>query len=256
MGAAFSEYLSQNPDPDLGEITIINGGYAPKCDIEEGDINIYWWYSFGPHDKNPCKFHDQYFDPNIDTEIDIVLCGSDKIQKEAKKLGYDTLYFPIGTYGFRDLDLDRRGLGYAGSKNHKSKQKVNEFLSPFISKPDFEWVSHFTVPEELNLWYNTRLLTFGLTKEGQRQWGVVNSRVFEALGSATPFIIPDHPTLNDVLGFEYPYQVSDQAEAERLVEEMTSNPEKTLKEFKKYSKKIHQNHNYTVRLETLFDYLS
>lgn len=256
MGAAYVEYLDQNPDPELGQITIINGGFSPECTVDDGDYNIYWWYSFGPYDDNPEKFHDDYLYPKIGEKIDLILCGSKRIQKEATQLGYDSLYFPIGTYGFRDLGLDRRGLGYAGSKNHKSQEKVNKFIDPYRRRSDFEWVSNFKVPEELNLWYNTRLLTFGLTKEGQRQWGVVNSRVFEALGSGTPFVLPEHPTLNDVLGFEYPYQAADGEEASKMVDQLSASPEKTLREFKQYSEKIHRSHNYSVRLETLFDELS
>jgi len=255
LGRAFGEYVVANGDPDLGSITMVTGGFGPFCDYSPGDVNVYWWYSFGPMDSDPARFHDDVLVPNLQVDLDLVLCGSERIQREAEQLGYDTLYFPIGTHGFRSLDVERAGFGYAGSKGHKSSQKVQEIMGPYLSREDFEWVSHFTTPDELNLWYNTRYITFGLTKRGQRRWGVVNSRVFETLASATPFIIREHPTLDDVLGFQYPYQASNRTEVEGMVDQMMADPQGTLAEFREYARRVRANHDYTVRLERLFSAL-
>lgn len=256
LGGAFTDYLADNPDPELGSVTIINGGYAPESELTESRTNVYWWYSFGPYDDDPSRYHDEYLDPHVDFDLDLILCGSRQIQEEAEQLGYETLYFPIGTHGFRNLGLRREGFGYAGSKHHKDSSKVEQIMGEYVDREDFEWVDDLTDPRELNLWYNRQFVTFGLTKEGQRQWGVVNSRVFEALGSATPFIIRDHPTLEDTLGFEYPYQAESQADVREIVDRFVENRESVLEEFAEFSERIHRNHNYTVRLETLFDHLS
>lgn len=255
LGRAFRDYVRRDGDPGLGTITFVSGGFGPFCDHRPGDYNVYWWYSFGPMDDSPSRFHEEVLVPNLQVDLDLVLCGSKRIQREADQLGYDTLYLPIGTYGFDSLEIDREGFGYAGSKGHKSEAKVQEIMGPYLGRDDFEWVSHYTMPEELNLWYNTRFLTFGLTKEGQRRWGVVNSRVFEVLASGTPFVIEDHPTLEDVLGFDYPYQAEDREDVEEMVEEMMADPEDTLAEFREFSRRVRSDHCYTGRLDRVFSAL-
>jgi hypothetical protein len=255
FGRAFAAYLRDNGDPELGDIVLTNGGYAPKLTQDRGDHNLYWWYSFGPYDDRQSEFADEFLEPNLDVDPDLVLCGSERILAEAEAHGYDALSFPIGQYGFEPLGLDRSGLGYAGSEWHKSGEKIKDLLGRFRERPDFEWVSDLRTPDQLSLWYNTRLVTFGITKEGQRQWGVVNSRVFETLGTGTPLIIEAHPTLDDVLGFEYPYQVSSGDEAAAIVEEFTANPAETLAEFETYAQRIQRDHSYLRRIERLVEAL-
>jgi glycosyltransferase involved in cell wall biosynthesis len=255
LGRAFVEYLRRHGDPELGDVVLTSGGYAPKLHQEAGDVHLYWWYSFGPMDDHPEQFFEEHVEPNLDAPPDVVLCASRRFQKEARQRGYDTLYFPIGTYGYEPLDLEREGLGYAGSRWHKSGEKIREMLGPFRDDPEFEWVSEFTLPEQLNLWYNTRLVTFGVTKGAQREWGTVNSRVFETLASGTPLILREHPTVEDILGFDYPYQVSSRAETLDAVDEILSDPEATLAEFSEFSSLVREDHSYVTRLETLFDYL-
>lgn len=255
LGRAFVEYLRRYGDPELGDVVLTSGGYAPKLDQEEGDVNLYWWYSFGPMDDRPEQFFAEHVEAHLDVRPDVVLCPSARFESAAERHGYETLRFPIGTYGYEPLDLERDGLGYAGSRWHKSGEKIREMLGPFRERPDFEWVSEFTLPEQLNLWYNTRLATFGVTKESQRQWGTVNSRVFEALASGTPLILRDHPTVEDVLGFEYPYQVSSREETVETVEKIRSRPAETMEEFAEFSRSVRDEHSYVTRLETLFAYL-
>jgi hypothetical protein len=255
LGRAFVEYLRRHGDPELGDVVLTSGGYAPKLHQETGDVNLYWWYSFGPMDDQPERFFAEHVEPNLDVPPDVVLCASPRFQEEARRHGYDTLHFPIGTYGYEPLNLERSGLGYAGSRWHKSGEKIREMLEPFRNQPDFEWVSAFTLPEQLNLWYNTRLATFGVTKEAQRRWGTVNSRVFEALASGTPLVLRQHPTVENVLGFDYPYQVASQAGVIDTVEEIRATPEATLTEFETFSRSVRDDHSYVTRLETLFDYL-
>lgn len=256
LGRSFAASVSEMGDPELGSITLVHGGHAQNLDHHPSETNVYWWYSFGPLDDDPTRFYDEAIRPDLDLDIDLMLCGSKRIQREADQLGYETLSFPIGFFGFEPLGLDRDGLGYAGSVGHKSDEKVETVLGPFMNRPDFEWVSHFSTPDELGLWYNTRRVTFGLTKEGQRKWGVVNSRVFESLATATPLVLPDHPTLDDVLGFEYPYQAGDREEVRAMVDRLTDDPAATRTEFEEYARRVRADHDYTVRLDTLFSALS
>lgn len=252
---AFSEYLRRFGDPELGTVTLVAGGMMPFEPFEAGDHTLYWWYSFGLLDDRPGQFLPELFRPNIAVEPDLMLCGSERIQREARQAGYPTLYFPIGTYGYEPLGLQRKGLGYAGSEDHKDEAKVRNLIGPFMGRDDFEWVADLTSIAELNLWYNTKLITFGLTKEGQRRWGVVNSRVFESLATATPLLLPEHPTLEKVLGFEYPYQVSESTDVEQVIESIVEHGAETREEFTTYSDRILAEHSYVNRLEQLFEAL-
>lgn len=254
--AAFSEYLRRFGDPEVGTVTLVAGGFMPFKPFSAGDVTLYWWYSFGPMDDSPGQFLSDFFRPNIAVEPNLMLCGSKRIQREARQAGYDTLYFPIGTYGYQPLGLTRSGLGYAGSKSHKNEEKVQTLIGPYLDQDGFEWVDDLTTIAEMNLWYNTKLATFGLTKEGQRRWGVVNSRVFETLAAGTPLVLPEHPTLDDVLGFDYPYQVTSREDSSALIESVREDKDATLAEFADYSEAIRQEHSYLRRLETLFEALS
>lgn len=255
LGRAFVTYLGEYGDPELGDIVLTSGGYAPNLHQVDGDVNLYWWYSFGPLDDRPGQFLTDQVESNIDHPPDVVLCASDRFRREAEQCGYDTLHFPIGTYGYEPLELNREGMGYAGSKWHKSGEKIKEILGPFRDRADFDWVSKFRLPDELNLWYNTRLVTFGVTRGSQREWGTVNSRVFETLASGTPLVLRDHPTVEDILGFDYPYQVDSRTEAIDLVDTITSDPDDALADFSEFSQKVRNRHDYVTRLKTLFDYL-
>lgn len=252
---AFSEYLQRFGDPELGTVTLVAGGLMPFEPFEAGDRTLFWWYSFGLLDDRPGQFLSESFRPNIAVEPDLMLCGSERIQREARQAGYSTLYFPIGTYGYAPLGLHREGIGYAGSKGHKDEAKVQNLIGPFLGRDDFEWVDDLASIAELNLWYNTKSITFGLTREGQRRWGVVNSRVFESLATATPLLLPEHPTLDEVLGFEYPYQVSEATDVEQMVESLVENRGETREEFAAYSDRIRAEHSYVNRLERLFETL-
>lgn len=255
--ASFVEYLKEYGDPELGDVVITTGGFSPDVRQPVGDLNLYWWYSFGPFDEEPERFLDDYFHENITVEPDVVLCGSKRIEREARQAGYETLYFPIGVDAslFRPLELERTGLGYAGSKGHKGDDEVEMLLGPFRNRADFTWVDDLLTPGQMSLWYNNRLATLGLTREGQREWGVVNSRVFETLASGTPLVLHEHPAVDDVLGFDYPYQASSSREAVELVERIEANPEETLAEFAEYSERVREEHSYVRRLRTLVDHL-
>ncbi|MFC7203570.1 glycosyltransferase [Haloferax namakaokahaiae] len=255
FGRGFEEYLAEHGDPKLGDVVISCGGYKATFEPDRGDLNLFWWWSFGAKDDSPEEFLDYYLE-QVSVEPDLILCLSEPCLKEASQRGFETLYFPLGTQSFEPLGTERSGKGYAGSANHKGNAKERMVLGPFGDDDDFEWVSNFVTPTQLNLWYNTRLVTFGLTKEGQRQWGMVNNRVFETLASGTPLILEQHPYVDDVLGFDYPYQTDSRKETIELVNEVTSNPEETLETFAEYSQQVRENHNYTRRMETLANALS
>lgn len=255
FGSAINDYYKNVNDPELGKVVIAAGGMESAFHPDPGDINLYWWWSFGGFDDSPEQYLEYYLD-QTSVEPDIILCLSNQCMKEAEQMGYETVYFPLGVYSFEPLNFRREGLGYAGSKSHKSPDKQARLLGEFMQDDDFEWVSHFEQPEQLNQWYNQKLITFGLHKEGQRQWGMVNNRVFETLASGTPLILERHPTISNVLGFEYPYQSSSPAETRQLVETIEQNPQEVLEEFQRYSEQVRRNHSYAKRIRKLIKILS
>lgn len=254
VGKAYQDYISENGDPGLGKVVIVSGGNEPAFYPEEGDINCYWWWSFGLLADNPDDFIQTYLD-YVSIKPDIILCLSKKCKQIVEDHGIESLYLPLGTYDFKPLNQSRSGVGYAGSKGHKKEEQIEELFGAYRNDSDFEWVDHFVTPAQLNLWYNTKIATFGLTVDSQREYGMVNNRVFETLASATPLILEPHPNVNEVLGFNYPYQPDDAEEARVMVTRLQENPEKTRKEFQQISERVRNQHSYSNRLETLFDRL-
>lgn len=250
FGEGFAEHLAQYGDPGLGNVVVSCGGYKAAYEPEQGDVNCFWWWSFGPYDDSPDEFLEFYLE-EVSVEPDVILCLSERCEREAQQLGFDTVNLPLGTQSFRPLNCERAGLGYAGSERHKKTEQEKVVLGPYGNEDDFEWVSSFVTPTQLNLWYNTKLATFGLTKQGQREWGMVNNRVFETLASGTPLILESHPNVENVLGFEYPYQTSTRQETVDLVEHIRESPEETLAEYSTYSRKVKAEHSYTNRVKTL-----
>lgn len=255
FGSAFCDFLAEYGDPQLGTIDFVVGGFGPLLESDPADLHVFWLYSFGPKDENPGEYL-EYMEREMNILPDVILCASEQICREAEQAGYSTIYFPIGVYGYRPLGLERRGFGYAGSKNHKGEGQVQELMGGYLSDTRFEWVDDLPSVEQLNLWYNSREFNFGLHRSGQQEWGTVNSRVFESLASSTPLILPSHPNLNDVLGFEYPYQVSNDRDVDRLVERIRSQPSEVRAEFDEYSERVREEHSYLRRIEYLVEQLS
>jgi len=255
FGRGFETLLEERGDPELGDVVVSCGGYKAAYEPDPGDLNLFWWWSFGPKDDDPAAFLDYYLE-EVSVRPDMICCLSEPCLDEARERGFEALHLPLGTQAFRPLGNERSGKGYAGSANHKGSEKERRLLGPHGDDADFEWVTEFVTPTQLNLWYNTRLVTFGLTKEGQRQWGMVNNRVFETLASGTPLVLESHPHVEEILGFDYPYQTSSRRETVALVEDIEANPAETLAEFAEYSETVRREHSYSRRAETLVDALS
>jgi len=253
FGRALQRWIRGHPDPELGKVVITTGAYAPAFNPDEdADVHLYWWWSFGPYDDRPGQYLPNYL-ASTTVDPDVILCPSARTEREADQLGFETARVPLGTDAFEPVETDRSGLGFAGSVGHKRSEKEELVVGPFADSEAFEQVSHFRFPEELNLWYNTKLATFGLHKEGQRQWGMVNNRVFETLASGTPLVLESHPAVEDVLGFEYPYQTASREETIALVERIRDNRESVLAEFADFSERVRRDHGYDDRVERVVE---
>lgn len=256
FGRAIQSFFRSRGDPDMGDIVVSTGAMSPAYDPLQGDLNLFWWWSFGEYDDSPGRFLDDYLD-RVSVRPDIILCPSNKTEKEAQQAGFDTIYFPLGTYAFEPLGFDRSGIGYAGTLGHKMSGKEEMMLGLYRGSSKFEAVSHFRFPEELNCWYNTKRVTLGMHKEGQKSWGMVNNRVFETLASGTPLVLKNHDNLSDVLGFEYPYQVTSRDELRDTVEQFRKRSDQSIQsEFEDYSQKVMEQHSYRKRVDRLIQEIS
>lgn len=256
FGRAIQNFFRNQGDPELDDIVISTGAMAPAYEPLQGDLNLFWWWSFGDLDDSPERFLDDYLD-RVSVRPDIILCPSEKTEKEAQQAGFETIRFPLGTHAFEPLGFDRSGIGYAGTLGHKMSKKEEMMLGPYRNSPNFESVSHFRFPEELNCWYNTKKVTLGMHKEGQKSWGMVNNRVFETLASGTPLILKKHDNLSNVLGFEYAYQVSSGDELRDTMQELRQRSDQSIRsEFNDYSQKVREQHNYRRRVDRLFREIS
>jgi len=62
FGRALHDYLVNKTDPELGDIVITTGASPPAFNPDKGDLNLYWWWSFGPKDDAPGEYLDFYLD--------------------------------------------------------------------------------------------------------------------------------------------------------------------------------------------------
>jgi hypothetical protein len=85
---------------------------------------------------------------------------------------------------------------------------------------------------------------------------MVNNRVFETLASGTPFVLEAHPVVDDILGFDFPYQTDSRDKTVELVNEIRNSPQDTVTEFQEYSEHVRENHSYNDRITKLFEFLS
>ena len=128
-------------------------------------------------------------------------------------------------------------------------------LGPAIER-GLEWVSKdaasgFKSLPELNEWYNTKQIIFGMDWPENRELGVVTNRVYESIASGTPFIQYRLQTLSETLGFHYPYQSSTYEETDQLIEEILSDYDTVLEQFGIWSWIIRSRHSYRNRLEEI-----
>jgi len=251
MGAAFLEECAEK-DPALGRIIISAGLSATAHMVYKGDWNI--WWAFGDHDGWALEHFAKTF-----VQPKILLCASNKVAQGVAYTGLPTLKFPFAVGKvFKPLGLEREGLGYAGNPI-KSPDQYRMLVEPFIKRSDFEWISKhaddkYLTLTELNEWYNSKQIVFGMAGMGALKLNTPPNRFYETLASGTPFITAKYDTVESV-GFQYPYMSSCQEETVALVEDMLSKFPETLAKFAEYSKEIRKKHNVNLRIKTLFEAL-
>ena len=248
----FVKYCEQHGDPRLGRIVITAGAWPENFRIAQGDHNVYWWWSMNGRDG----WLEKYL-AGVNVKPDVVACLSSWCCKYAETAGCRVLYLPLAVgEAFQPLRVPRSGVGFAGSKGHKDSPQVSSILGPFLDRPDFEWVTGLSTPEQLSEFYNRKSIVLGMTEIYQEKTGMVNNRVFEVLATGTPFIIHRHRALEEVLGHQYPYQSDTPEQTRQIASEVLAEYTKHLEIFEHFQQMVKAKHTYQHRLHTLMQFLA
>jgi hypothetical protein len=86
-----------------------------------------------------------------------------------------------------------------------------------------------------------------MTERLQEEMGMVNNRVFEVLATDTPFLLHRHRELEKLLGFAYPWQASNAAEAKSLGDEALNAPY-VLDFFRQAGASVREQHSWQKRI--------
>jgi len=162
--------------------------------------------------------------------------------------GVGRFFYPMG--------LERTAIGFAGLDN-KTEQQRHIVLGPAIDRGDLDWrtktVSDIYVPiPELNEFYNTLKVTFGMVDEERHNINYMPSRIFETLATQTPIITYKLYKFKESMGFDYPYQTTSYEETKEMMEYILDNHEEVMKEMKWYSDYVREHHCYEKKLTQLF----
>lgn len=244
---AFNRYVAKS-DPGWGHVVIAAGIHGGSWQPVKGDINFYWWWSGSDRED----WFEYYFS-KVETKPDVILCTSRKMYDYVRGKKLKAIYLPIGTGpDFYPLDLPRSGTGYCGAAPpHKPQYQEDAVIEP-ARDYGFEWkvIVNGGRPE-LNRWYNSLACGLGMTAEVTMGWGIVPSRTYEVLATATPYITYRHWSMNNEIGFNYPWQSGSAGETTAMLKELIDNYAAHKDEFRLYAEVMRLCHSWDRRVEQL-----
>jgi len=249
LGTAFLD----GEDPHLGRIILVLGTGLVAEKPFKGNFNI--WWAWGGSET----FISEYLEKTT-VKPDLALACSKRLFDALEHERLNTIMLPLGVGSeFKPLHLKRQGLGYAGADN-KSEEQKQLMLAPFMERSDFAWHARRVTDEwwsetQLNEWYNSRQIMFGLMNANSTFWHQVGNRIFETYASGTPLVFPRHPMFKETFGFPQPYPVDKIGDAEAYVHEILGDFESVLSKFEMISEKVRKEHGYAQKLTQLFQKL-
>lgn len=251
LGDSFLTLVDSGEDPHLGRVMLSMGFNPSSLRPYKGDINLVWAY--GVNEDN--------LQEKINTfekiTPDVVLSPHKPIRDKAEELGMRGIYMMAGVGRFFEpLNLVRDRIGFAGLDN-KSNRERHIVLGPALERGDLMWISRkpsdaLLTLNELNVFYNTLKVTFGMIPEERQHIDYVPSRLFEVLATGTPLIIHKLHNFKKNIGFDYPYQTTSYEETESHMDYILNNQERVLEECVEYSDYIKEHHSYENGLRKLF----
>lgn len=244
--------VDQGKDPNLGRIMMSFGHGESAFRNWRGDHNVVWLWGLKPEEVKA------YLN-NFQVKPEWVLSPYDPILDLVEDSGYHALKFWSGVNPrfFKPLGgkRKRKGYGYAGLP--KSKEQEEIVLSPAIESGNLDWITKnpdktFLPLTELNKWYNSKKIVFGMIDENRHNMTFVPTRFFETIASGTPLISYKFNGCKEHTGIEYPFLTTSAEETKLLMSIIEGNYQKTLNKVREWSKHIREKHNYEVRLTELF----
>jgi len=249
-------FLSMS-DPELGKIMVGMGNGVPVREMWRGDFSVV--YPFATTVEN---WHHKHF-ATLNYAPDLVMATSTKILEDvAEFTGYPTMRFRpgIGRF-FKPLYKKRKGYGFAGLDN-KNPDDTHAILGWIKDDPEFEWISKSGITEddfltlpELNEWYNSKKIIFGIQNTERVSFGYVPSRIYESIASGTPLVTTANPQIEEALEFKYPYQSKGYDHTRELVCDILDNYQQATKTLDDMSRMVLEKHSYVKRLNNLFEKL-
>jgi len=254
MGDSFLELCDTEGDPELGRIMFSMGLGPGAFEPYLGDFNVCW-----PWGVKPWEMEDHL--DRIGVKQDLVIGPWPERLEAAEDAGVASMPMTVGVGRFfKPLCLERKGLGYAGLDN-KSENQTHVVLEPAMQRDDFEWRAKglddaWITTEELNEWYNSKQILFGMIQEDRHRTDYMPSRFPETLASGTPFITYKIPDTTSYLGHEYPYMTESYEETEGHIAEILDAFPEVMTYMLQVSHYIRTEHSYKKKMGDLFEVLS
>ena len=115
-------------------------------------------------------------------------------------------------------------------------------------------VSWKTLPE-LNEWYNSKEILFGMVAENRHEVTFVPTRFYETIASGSPLIMYKINGIKECTDIDYPWLTESREQTEAMIDDILGNYEQATKKVLEWSEHIRTNHSYKMRLEELFKVL-
>lgn len=256
IGDCFLSLIDEGKDPQLGRIMMSLGKGATSFIPYKGDHNIVWAWGLKPEELK------EYLD-KFQTKPQWVLSPYKALLDEAESLGYRALKFLSGVNPrfFKPLPGRRTkpgDYGFAGLPKSKEQQRI--VLEPAMENGELEWITknphkEFKTLVELNAWYNTKRILFGMVDEDRHDMTFVPTRFFETLASGTPLITYRIKGIEEHTGIRYPYMTTCKEETDYWIYHIEENYYQVMSNIKKWGKHIRDKHSYKTRLMELFSTL-
>lgn len=243
------------------------GGIIDEYQRFGGTDSIYWWWVLGGYQDEPGEFdfaekylYSSNFDGVVTNSREKVPELQDHLPAQHLHIGCDTEKIsPDKSKDMYDCDITYLGLG-----NYKRQEQYDMLFQP-ATEYDFriygaDWEEskyadyHYGIlPRgDISALYNSAEVVLGLHHD-YIELGMVNGRVFRALGTDSIYVDQYHEKLESEMG-EYINLVESREEMADLLEDIFSNPEVYQQKAASGGHHIRENHSYEQKCERILNF--
>lgn len=233
-----------------------------------GDTDaIYWWWVLGGYQDQPGEFdfakkhlYGSNFDGVLTNSREKVPELRNQLPAKHLHIGCDTEKISPGQ-GIDEYNCD---ITYLGLGNYKRQKQYDMLFEP-ATQYDFriygaDWENtkyeeyhHGILPRgDISNLYNSATVVLGLHHDYVKL-GMVNGRVFRALGTNSIYIDQYHEKLDSEMG-EYITLVESKTEMADILEDVFSNDEPYREKAAKGGKYVRENHSYEEKCKEILDF--